>query len=144
MNETQLDMTFNALADPTRRAILARLANGDASVGELAEPFEISLPAISRHLKVLEGANLIRRETDAQWRRCHLEPQSLKQASDWISQYRQFWEDHFDALSDYLDELKTNETKRGGSSAKKPKTKESKNGKSSNRKRTNGKSKNGT
>ena len=138
MNDPQLDLTFNALADPTRRAILARLAQGEASVGELAEPFEISLPAISRHLKVLEGANLIRRETDAQWRRCHLEPQTLKQASDWISQYREFWEARFDALSEYLDELKSNQSKGGGSP-----TKETKNGKSAKRKRTNGKRKNG-
>ncbi len=121
MNDNQLDMTFNALADPTRRANLARLAQGVASVGELAAPFEVSLPAISRHLKVLEGANLIRRETDAQWRRCHLEAQTLKQASDWIFQYHEFWEDRFDAFSDYLDELKNNETKSGGASAKETK-----------------------
>ncbi|MGE5145789.1 MAG: ArsR/SmtB family transcription factor [Candidatus Eiseniibacteriota bacterium] len=97
-----LSTTFAALADPTRRAILARLALGDASVGELAEPFEISLPAVSRHLKVLESARLIVREKDAQWRRCHLDAAPLKQAADWVEQYRQFWEERFDALDAFL------------------------------------------
>lgn len=137
MNSAQLDNTFSALADPTRRAILARLAQGDASVGELAEPFEISMPAISRHLKVLEGAQLIRRETDAQWRRCHLQPEALKQASDWISQYRDFWESQLDALSDYLEELKINQNSNRGTTIK-----ETNNGKPSNSKPSNGKSKN--
>jgi DNA-binding transcriptional ArsR family regulator len=97
-----LSTTFAALADPTRRAILARLALGDASVGELAEPFEISLPAVSRHLKVLEHARLIVREKDAQWRRCRLDPAPLKQAADWVEQYRDFWEERFDALDALL------------------------------------------
>jgi DNA-binding transcriptional ArsR family regulator len=97
-----LSATFAALADPTRRAILARLALGEASVGELAEPFEISLPAVSRHLKVLEQANLIAREKDAQWRRCRLEAAPLKQAADWVERYREFWEERFDALDALL------------------------------------------
>ncbi len=98
-----LSATFGALADPTRRAILARLARGDATVGELAAPFEISLPAVSRHLSVLENAGLIHREIDAQWRRCRLEAEPLRRASDWVSRYRRFWEQRFDALADYLE-----------------------------------------
>jgi DNA-binding transcriptional ArsR family regulator len=97
-----LSATFAALADPTRRAILARLALGETSVGELAAPFDISLPAISRHLKVLERAHLIVREKDAQWRRCRLEAAPLKQAADWVEQYREFWEERFDALDTLL------------------------------------------
>lgn len=97
-----LSNTFAALSDPTRRAILARLALGEASVSELAEPFDISLPAISRHLKVLERAQLISRERDAQWRRCKLEPAGLKAAADWVDQYRRFWEERLDALADFL------------------------------------------
>jgi DNA-binding transcriptional ArsR family regulator len=97
-----LSTTFSALADPTRRAILARLALGEASVGELAEPFDISLPAVSRHLKVLEAARLIAREKDAQWRRCRLEAGPLKLAADWVEQYRDFWEERFDALDALL------------------------------------------
>lgn len=106
MTQVSLDSVFSALADPTRRAILARLALGEASVGELAEPFDISLPAVSRHLKVLENAELIARSKDAQWRRCRLRPAPLKEAADWISQYRKFWEDQLDALADYLDQMK--------------------------------------
>ncbi|MBL6929655.1 MAG: winged helix-turn-helix transcriptional regulator [Rhodospirillales bacterium] len=98
-----LDATFSALADPTRRAILAHLARSDASVGELAEPFTISLPAVSRHLKVLEAAHLIAREKDGQWRRCRLSPEPLIEASDWIETYRRFWEGQFDRLAEYLD-----------------------------------------
>lgn len=98
-----LNATFSALADPTRRAILARLALGEASVGVLAEPFNISLPAVSRHLKVLERAHLIAREKDAQWRRCKLTPQALQNVSDWVSQYERFWKNQFDSLADYLD-----------------------------------------
>ena len=94
----RLDDTFAALADPTRRAILARLAGGSASVNELAEPFDISLPAVSRHLKVLERAKLITREREAQWRRCHLSAEPLKAAADWVERYRVFWEARFDAL----------------------------------------------
>jgi len=99
-----LDATFSALADPTRRAIVARLSKGSATVNELAEPFDISLPAISRHLKVLEGANLIRREVEAQKRRCHLRPESLEKASSWIENYRRFWSENFDMLDAYLSE----------------------------------------
>jgi DNA-binding transcriptional ArsR family regulator len=100
-----LDDTFAALADPTRRAILSRLATGDATVLELAEPFAVSLPAISRHLKVLERAGLISRARDAQRRPCHLEAAPLKDASDWVLRYRQHWEERFDRLDDYLHEL---------------------------------------
>lgn len=100
-----LNATFSALADPTRRAILARLALGEASVGVLAEPFDISLPAVSRHLKVLERAHLIAREKDAQWRRCRLTPQALQDVSDWVSQYERFWNRQFDSLANYLDKF---------------------------------------
>lgn len=100
-----LSQTLAALADPTRRAILARLAQGEASVNQLAEPFVISLPAISRHLKVLENAGLISRGRDAQWRPCKLEPATLKQVDEWLSQYRRFWEGSFDKMDAYLTEL---------------------------------------
>ena len=106
-----LDETFAALADPTRRAILARLAEGPASVGELSTPFEISAPAISRHLKVLERAGLISREKRAQWRHCRLEPAALKAASDWIAIYRRVWEERFDALARYLEQQEDSEHK---------------------------------
>jgi len=101
----RLDATFAALADPTRRAILARLASGDATVSELAEPFEMSGPAISKHLKVLERAGLISRGREAQWRPCRLVAAPLKDAADWLEEYRRFWEDSFDRLDDYLREL---------------------------------------
>jgi DNA-binding transcriptional ArsR family regulator len=107
----QLSSTFAALADPTRRAILARLASGEASVTQLAEPFEMSLPAISKHLKVLERAHLIGRGRDAQWRPCRLEAAPLKDAFDWIDHYREFWEQSFDRLDDYLQELKARAAK---------------------------------
>lgn len=97
-----LDHVFSALADPTRRAILARLASGHSSVGELAAPFDISLPAISRHLRVLHNAGLITRHKDGRVRRCTLEATPLRAASDWIESYRQFWESQFDSLADYL------------------------------------------
>ncbi len=97
-----LSRTFSALADPTRRAILARLADGDATVGELAEPFEMSLPAVSRHLKVLTEAGLIERSTEAQWRRCSLRGEGLRAAADWIEFYRRFWEQSFDRLDAFL------------------------------------------
>ena len=100
-----LSETFAALADPTRRAILARLSRGEATVGELAEPFAMSLPAISRHLKVLERAGLIRRGREAQWRPCQLEPENLKSVDDWLATYRRFWAASFDRLDDYLQEL---------------------------------------
>ncbi len=100
----QLDATFSALADPTRRAIVVRLASGSATVNELAAPFDISLPAISRHLKVLEGAELIYREIEGQKRRCHLRPETLKCAEDWIEQHRRFWSQSLDKLEAYLSE----------------------------------------
>jgi len=100
-----LSTTFAALADPTRRAILARLASGEATVSELTEPFEMSGPAISKHLKVLEHAGLISRGRLAQWRPCRLKADPLKAAADWIEEYRRFWEDSFDRLDDYLREL---------------------------------------
>ena len=102
MTQPNLSKIFAALADPTRRAIVERLARGEASAGELAEPFGISKPAISKHLKVLEKANLIVRKTDAQWRRFELQLDSLNAASNWIARYRQFWEAQFDALEQYL------------------------------------------
>ena len=105
METDALNTTFSALSDPTRRAILARLALGKASVGDLAAPFNITLPSISRHLKVLEQAQLIRRDKDAQRRICHLRGERLQQASDWIAHYRSFWTDRFDALGEYLDGL---------------------------------------
>ena len=100
-----LSQTFAALADPTRRAILARLIRGEASVNELAEPFDISLPAVSRHLKVLERAGLISRGREAQRRPCKLEVQSLKSVDDWLAVYRRFWEESFDRMAAYIDEL---------------------------------------
>ena len=109
MPPDSLSMTFSALSDPTRRAILARLASGAASVGELAEPFAMSLPAVSKHLKVLEHAGLIRRGREAQWRPCQLEAGPLKDAADWLEHYRRFWEQSFDRLGDYLHELQGNE-----------------------------------
>src|SRR5437764_15117107 len=111
MTDDQLSDTFAALADPTRRAILARLAAGEAAVPELAEPFDMSLPAVSKHLKVLERAGLIARSRDAQWRPCHLEPAPLKEVADWIEHYRKFWEESFDRLDEYLRELKKKEKK---------------------------------
>jgi len=98
-----LDATFAALADPTRRAILARLARGDAVVGDLARPFEISLPAISRHLRVLERARLIERRVNAQWRVCRLRPQPLRTAASWIEEYRRFWDQRLDDLAALLE-----------------------------------------
>ncbi len=105
----KLDATFAALADPTRRAILARLAKGDASVAELAEPFDMTQPAISKHLKVLENAGLISRTRDAQRRPRHLEAQRLAEANDWLENYREYWEGNFDKLDSLLDELKGKE-----------------------------------
>jgi len=109
VDQDQLTATFAALADPTRRAILARLAKGDASVTELAEPFAMSMPAVSKHLKVLERAGLIARGRDAQWRPCTLAPAPLKDVFDWVGYYRKFWEESFDRLDDYLRELKKKE-----------------------------------
>ncbi len=113
MGPDPLTSTFAALADPTRRAILARLASGEASVTELAAPFEVSLPAISKHLKVLERAGLITRGRDAQWRPCRLEPRPLKDAADWLEHYRVFWEQSLDRLEGYLNELQGKEKPRG-------------------------------
>jgi DNA-binding transcriptional ArsR family regulator len=103
LRSRDLDATFSALADPTRRAILARLARGDAIVGDLARPFAISLPAISRHLRVLERARLIERRVDAQWRVCRLRPQALRRAADWIDEYRRFWDARLDQLAALLE-----------------------------------------
>src|SRR5438132_3550654 len=105
MPTDHLSQTFAALADPTRRAILARLSSGETSVTELAEPFDMSLPGISKHLKVLERAGLIARGREAQWRPCRLEAARLREVSDWVEQYRKFWEESFDRLDDYLKEL---------------------------------------
>lgn len=104
-----LSVTFAALADPTRRAILSRLSSGEATVNELAEPFKISLPGISKHLKVLERAGLITRGREAQWRPCSLKPEVLKEASDWLEYYRRFWEASFDRLDNYLKEIQSKE-----------------------------------
>ena len=107
-----LSATFSALADPTRRAILARLASGEASVSELAEPFDISMPAVSKHLKVLERAGLIARGREAQWRPCRLEAAPLRDAADWLDPYRRFWEESFDRLEVYLKELQSRDGRR--------------------------------
>lgn len=111
MSTDRLTTTFAALADPTRRAILARLTTGAASVTELAEPFEMSLPAISKHLKVLQRAGLIARGREAQWRPCQLEAGPLKDVSTWVERYRRFWEESFDRLDDYLRDLQKKEKK---------------------------------
>ena len=110
---TQLNLTFAALSDPTRRAILSRLARGEASVTQLAEPFEMSLPAISKHLKVLQKAGLIKQSREAQWRPCRLEAKPLKQAAEWIERYREYWEQSFDNLDSYLRDIQSEEKKRG-------------------------------
>jgi DNA-binding transcriptional ArsR family regulator len=113
MSADRLSTTFAALADPTRRALLARLALGETSVTELAEPFDMSLPAISKHLKVLERAGLIARGREAQWRPCRLEAGPLKDANSWLEEYRRFWEQSFDKLDDYLLRLQKKEKKNG-------------------------------
>jgi DNA-binding transcriptional ArsR family regulator len=105
MVSEQLDRTFAALADPTRRAILARLAQGESSVKDLAQPFSMSAPAVTKHLKVLENAGLIERGKQAQWRPCRLNAEPLKQANNWLEEYRQFWEQSFDRLEAYLAEI---------------------------------------
>ncbi|PZO52872.1 MAG: transcriptional regulator [Alphaproteobacteria bacterium] len=111
MQTDPLSETLSALADPTRRAILARLARGPATVNEIAEPFDISLPAISRHLKVLESAGLISRGREAQWRPCQLEPQALKHVDDWLAYYRRFWTGSFDKMDAYIAKLKKKDKK---------------------------------
>ena len=123
---TNLDATFGALADPTRRAILARLALGETSVMELAKPFAMSLPAVSKHLKVLERAGLIARAREAQWRPCRIEPRALKEVDDWLEHYRRFYDESFDRLDDYLKKLQAKEAKAKESEAKDTKNKESK------------------
>jgi DNA-binding transcriptional ArsR family regulator len=105
MATDRLSLAFAALADPTRRAILARLASGETSVTELAKPFQLSLPGVSKHLKVLQRAGLITQGRKAQWRPCRLEPARLKEVSDWVEGYREFWDESFDRLGEYLDEL---------------------------------------
>lgn len=112
MAADQLSTTFAALADPTRRAILTRLSSGETSVTELAKPFDMSLPAISKHLKVLERAGLIARGREAQWRPCTIAATPLKDVADWVSHYRRFWEESFDRLDDYLTGLQKKEKKR--------------------------------
>jgi DNA-binding transcriptional ArsR family regulator len=114
MATDHLSVTFTALADPTRRAILARLAKGEATVNELAEPFKLSLPAVSKHLKVLQKAGLVTQSRIAQWRPCRLEAAPLKEADDWIERYRAFWEEQFDRLDEYLRELQHEEKKDDG------------------------------
>ena len=111
----RLSATFAALADPTRRAILARLSSGEATVTELAAPFDMSLPAVSKHLKVLERAGLIERGREAQWRPCRLQAEPLKEAAGWVEQYRSHWEESLDRLGDYLRDLQTPEKSDGGS-----------------------------
>jgi DNA-binding transcriptional ArsR family regulator len=117
----QLSTTFAALADPTRRAILARLASGEVSVTELAEPFEMSLPAVSKHLKVLERAGLIARGRDAQWRPCRLSAGPLRDVADWVEHYRRFWTESFDRLDDYLHEVQKSQKKEKGHGGKRRK-----------------------
>jgi DNA-binding transcriptional ArsR family regulator len=109
-----LTSTFAALGDPTRRAILAQLMSGEASVSEIAEPFEMSMPAISKHLKVLEQAGLITRGRAAQWRPCRIHPARLKEVADWVETYRMAWEQRLDRLDDYLREVQAKEQKHGG------------------------------
>jgi len=111
----QLSSTFAALADPTRRAILQRLSRGEMSVTDLAEPFKMSLPGVSKHLKVLERAGLISRGRDAQWRPCRLNAAPLKDIADWVDHYRKFWQESFDRLDDYLKQIQAREKKHGRS-----------------------------
>jgi DNA-binding transcriptional ArsR family regulator len=113
MHTDPLSAKFAALADPTRRAILARLALGESSVNELAEPFDMSLPAVSKHLKVLEHAGLITRSREAQWRPCKIDAGALKDVDNWLERYRKLWEERFDRLDDYLKELQGKEKKNG-------------------------------
>lgn len=114
MTDHQLDATFAALADPTRRAILARLTSGEASVTELAKPFKMSLPGFSKHLKVLQRAGLVARGRRAQWRPCRLEAGPLKDVADWVGRYRRFWTESFDRLDDYLREVQRKEQRHAG------------------------------
>jgi DNA-binding transcriptional ArsR family regulator len=118
----RLSTMFSALADPTRRAILARLALGETSVSEIAKPFDISAPAITKHLKVLESAGLISRSREAQWRPCKLEPKALKSVDDWLERYRKLWEQRLDRLEDYLRELQAAESAGSGKTKKRTHT----------------------
>lgn len=113
MTQKQLDLTFAALSDPTRRTILSMLASGEKSVTDLAEPFSMTLPAVSKHLKVLQRAGLVSQSREAQWRPCRLEAKPLKDAANWIEHYRKYWEQSFDRLDEYLHEVQTKEKKRG-------------------------------
>jgi DNA-binding transcriptional ArsR family regulator len=114
MPDDRLTTTFAALADPTRRAILARLVSGECSVGELAAPFDMSMPAVSKHLRVLERAGLIAQRRDAQWRRCRIQAGPLKEVSEWTERYRQIWEERLDRLGDYVEQLNAKEKKSHG------------------------------
>lgn len=114
MPSDHLSLTFSALADPTRRAILARLASGETSVSELARPFDMTLPAVTKHLKVLQRAGLITKTRRAQWRPCRLDAGPLKEVSDWVEQYRRFWDQRLDRLEIYLQEIQTKEKEHGG------------------------------
>src|SRR5687768_5330789 len=118
MQTDKLSKTFSALADPTRRAILARLSSGEASVTDLAKTLKMTMPAVTKHLKVLQKAGLIRQERRAQWRPCYLVATPLKEASDWVEQYRKFWEESFDRLEMYLKVLQAKETKHKGKKKK--------------------------
>jgi DNA-binding transcriptional ArsR family regulator len=123
-----LDVTFSALADPTRRAILARLARGETPVMELAKPFAMSLPAVSKHLKVLERAGLIARGREAQWRPCRIEPRALKEVDDWLEHYRRFYDESFDRLDDYLKKLQASEHQTKEPKGKVPRARSAKHG----------------
>jgi DNA-binding transcriptional ArsR family regulator len=125
MTTDSLSATFFALADPTRRGILAQLANGDATVGELARPYDMSLAAVSKHLKVLEGAGLISRGRDAQWRPCHLEPKPLQSIAEWVGEYERFWSRNLDSLGSYLEEMQRKTTPK--TTEKTPKTERKRN-----------------
>ncbi len=119
-----MSSTFSALADPTRRAILARLALGESTVTELAEPFEMSMPAVSKHLRVLERAGLITRGREAQWRPCKLKAEPLREAAGWLEEYRRFWEQSFDRLDEYLQRLQTEAKEKQGVASKGPQLKD--------------------
>jgi len=120
MSQDSLNAVFSALADPTRRAILARLTQGDVSVGELAAPFDLSLPTVSRHIDVLEEAKLVVRERDAQWRRCHLQPEPLMEAAEWISRYVAFWDNRLDALAKLVESLPADKATRAAPKKRAP------------------------
>lgn len=119
-NNLQLDLTFGALADPSRRAILARLARGEATVGELARPFHVSRPAISKHLRVLERAGLVRRTRDGRISRCELDAVPMREAAEWVERYREFWEGQLDSLSRYLKEQATQESEEAPTEKEEP------------------------